>query len=413
MQGKLTTRAVEALRKQAQTEARALFLWDTELRGFGARASGYGRVSWLVQKWGGGRWDGGGKAKRTVIAHYPPMGVDEARRQAGIAIGDTFKGSPLVGRRERVRKAKREHQETAKLGDAIELYLKRNSKPGRYWRTIAQDFVRDVVSVLGSDTPITSITKRQLRHLIETKQDKAPASARNLFAMLRPFFNWCVERDLIATSPLRDIKPPPKVDDRDRVLTDAEIKLLWQATDDLPMYGPCCRLLLLTGQRREEVGRMCWSELDLAKGEWIIPKERTKNGKEHLVHLSPQALAILKTLPELEGTDLVFATPQTTPIAAYSRAKLVLDKRMPGVPPWVIHDLRRTAASGMAALGFQPHVIERVLNHVSGAQGGLVGVYQRYEYQEDRKRALHAWGSHVEALLVGAQRQENVVPFRA
>jgi integrase len=164
---------------------------------------------------------------------------------------------------------------------------------------------------------------------------------------------------------------------------------------------------------------MRWPEVDVENGAWIIPKERTKNGKEHLVHLSPQALACL---PVRGDSRFVFPSNKgQTSISGYSKAKVQLDATMKptaresGVPakPWRIHDLRRTAASGMAALGFQPHIIERVLNHVSGAQGGLVGVYQRYEYIEDRKRALCAWGNHVEALVSDKPVADNIVPLRA
>ena len=146
---------------------------------------------------------------------------------------------------------------------------------------------------------------------------------------------------------------------------------------------------------------MQWSELDLRARTWTIPKERTKNGKEHLVHLSPQALTIINGLQQIEGCPFLFSTTYDTPISGYGKAKLKLDSMMPDVPAWRVHDLRRTAASGMAALGFQPHVVERVLNHISGAQGGLVGVYQRHEYLEERKRAIEAWGSYLSQLVSG------------
>jgi integrase len=200
-------------------------------------------------------------------------------------------------------------------------------------------------------------------------------------------------------------------DARDRVLTPEEIKSFWSATAFDPFYGPFHRVLLLTAQRREEVAGMRWSELDVEKATWTIPKERTKNGKEHLVHLSPQALACL---PVRGDSAFVFASAKGKgSISGYSDAKERLDAIMQPQNPWRVHDLRRTAASGMAALGFQPHIIERVLNHISGAQGGLVGVYQRYEYLEDRKRTLLAWGNHVEALVAEKPPVQNVVQLRA
>jgi integrase len=195
------------------------------------------------------------------------------------------------------------------------------------------------------------------------------------------------------------------------VLADSEIKSFWSACGFDPVFGPFYQLLLLTAQRREEVSDMRWAELDLLNRTWTIPKERTKNGKQHLVHLSTQAVAIIEGL-ERRG-EFLFATTGKAGLRGYGSAKARLDKHMNPDTPWRVHDLRRTAASGMAALGFQPHIIERVLNHLSGAQGGLVSVYQRFEYLEERKRALEAWGSHVEGLITERAMAQNVVAFRA
>jgi integrase len=291
----------------------------------------------------------------------------------------------------------------AKLGEVVELYLKRHSKPGSYWIEIRRKFDVEIIPELGKDTPVTEITKSDLRALIEAKQDKNwHGAARYLFATLRPFFKWCAERDLISKSPLEDISPPKPLASRDRVLTDAEIVTFWKATESDPLFGPFYRLLLLTAQRREEVGGMQWQEVDRVTSTWTIPKQRTKNAKEHVVHLSPQALAVLDALPRQER-GYVFTTTGTTPISGYGKAKARLDGVMGELPEWRVHDLRRTAASGMAALGFQPHIIERVLNHVSGATGGLVGVYQRFEYLEERQRALEAWANHVKTLCSGCR----------
>jgi integrase len=220
------------------------------------------------------------------------------------------------------------------------------------------------------------------------------------------------KRKIVPTSPAENIDAPKSVEKRDRVLSEGEVKSFWLATSSLPLpYDAFHRALLLTAQRREEVAGMRWPEVDVEKGTWLIPKERTKNGKEHLVHLSPQVLA---ALPVRGDSAFVFASAKGhTSISGYSKAKGRLDQAMNPAKPWRVHDLRRTAASGMASLGFQPHIIERVLNHVSGAQGGLVGVYQRYEYIEDRKRALCAWGNHVEALVSDKPVADNIVPLRA
>ncbi len=271
------------------------------------------------------------------------------------------------------------------------------------------------IPALGKDTRLTEITKADLRKLIEDKQDAGHhTGARLLFAALNPFFKWCVSRDLLAKSHLDCLTRPKPAKARDRILTDDEIKVFWQATSILPPFGSFYRLLLLTAQRREEVGAMRWSEIDTKVRTWTIPKERTKNGKTHIVHLSPQALEVLALVPTQATSEYVFTATLETAISGYTRAKARLDNLMGGIPAWRGHDLRRTAASGMAKLGFQPHVIERVLNHISGAQGGLVSVYQRHEYLEDRKRAIEAWGAYVEQLTSKkSSKRGNVVQFRA
>ena len=172
---------------------------------------------------------------------------------------------------------------------------------------------------------------------------------------------------------------------------------------------------------------MRWAEVDLDAGSWTIAKERAKNGKAHTVDLHPETVRLLDPLGEAAAPrlmrnaeaeeDFVFSTTGRTPVSGFSKTKARIDARMQAIlgdkfQPWRTHDLRRTAASGMAALGFQPHVIERVLNHVSGAQGGLVSVYQRHEYREERKRAILAWGAHVMSLVSAEAPVSNVVPLR-
>ena len=210
------------------------------------------------------------------------------------------------------------------------------------------------------------------------------------------------------------MKGPQPLEARDRVLSDEEIKAFWQAASELSWpFENVFKVLLLTGQRREEVAGMRWREIDLDAGTWTIAKERCKNGKAHTVDFSPEAVRMLAPLGDAaaprpartsEEADLVFSTTGRTPVSGFSKTKSRIDARMQFIlgdkfQPWRTHDLRRTAASGMAALGFQPHVIERVLNYVSGAQGGLVGVYQRHEYREERRRAIMAWYAHVMGLL--------------
>jgi integrase len=224
---------------------------------------------------------------------------------------------------------------------------------------------------------------------------------------------WAIARGLIDTNRCAGIKPPAAEKSRDRVLSDGELKAVWHACERLGWpFGPLIQLLILTGQRRDEVGSMRWAELDLAGRLWQLPKERTKNNVAHPVSLAPRAAAILEAMPRIAGEqDFVFTTNGKTAASEFSRAKARIDKALPDMPHWTLHDLRRTAASGMARLGVQLPVIEKVLNHVSGSFAGIVGVYQHHAFTDEKRQALEAWAQHVEALISGGQGA-TIIPLK-
>ena len=164
-------------------------------------------------------------------------------------------------------------------------------------------------------------------------------------------------------------------------------------------FGRIAQLLILTAQRRDEVAGMKWSELDLDRARWIIGKERAKNSKTHIVHLSPQAIALLSKISRQDDVDIVFTTTGRSAVSGFSKAKAALDARS-DVSDWRLHDLRRTAATFMADdLGIAPVVVDRILNHVAGSVRGVAAIYQRGEYLTDREAALGAWGEFVECLV--------------
>jgi integrase len=220
----------------------------------------------------------------------------------------------------------------------------------------------------------------------------APVAANRAHSIVRKFFNWAVENDLISSSPLAGIRAPNREKSRDRVLTDDELATVWHAKLGYPL-GQILQLLILTGQRHGEVGGMVWTELDLDAGVWTLPPERTKNGRRHEVPLSRQAVEIIRAAPRI-GEQYVFTVSGTTPY----RGK-ISDRPIAGVAPWVVHDLRRTAASGMARLGISLPVIEKILNHAGGSFAGIVGVYQRHEFADEKRAALQLWADHVERLV--------------
>ena len=227
-------------------------------------------------------------------------------------------------------------------------------------------------------------------------KDGKPSAANHAFAAIRKFFNWCVERGLLDVSPCLGIRRPAKNNSRDCVLTDVELSTLWQASkvQGYP-FGIIFKLLALTTQRRGEIVGMGWSELDLSEGLWTIPGARTKNGSPHLVPLTPMAIGILQNLPQF-STDLIFPAKVKLdrPYSGYSKGKRTLNANA-DLRDWTLHDLRRTAATGMAKLGVAPHVVERILNHSSGTFGGVAGVYNRFGYLKEMREALELWEDHL------------------
>ena len=188
---------------------------------------------------------------------------------------------------------------------------------------------------------------------------------RNL-SKIRTFFGWCMKKEMITVNPAIGVDKLVKEITRERVLEDDEIKALWHATENLNQpYGPILRLLLLTGQRRTEVADMRWSELNMDKQQWTIPRERVKNNKTHIVHLSEPVLQIIEGVPKKEG-DMLFPSGVGKLVTGFAQMNPVLDAKMTilmkrKLEPWVIHDLRRTCASGMAMIGVAPHVLEFAL----------------------------------------------------
>jgi integrase len=196
---------------------------------------------------------------------------------------------------------------------------------------------------------------------------------------------------------------------RDRVLSDAELSDIWNACAD-DDFGNIVKLLILTGQRREEVAGMSWSELHLEKALWSLPAGRTKNHRPHDVPLSEQVLLVIKGVPARAERDMLFGRDDGS-FSGWSKAKAALDKRIAKartatrandasgggtVSEWRLHDLRRTVATRMADLGVEPHVIEAVLNHVSGVRSGVAGIYNRALYSAEKRSALQLWGKHIE-----------------
>nr|HPR07744.1 site-specific integrase [Denitromonas sp.] len=264
--------------------------------------------------------------------------------------------------------------------------------------------------------PITDITKQDVRNVLDSILDEGhDAHANKTLTVLKMLFNWAYDHDKITDVPTDRIKPPGAVTPRERTLTMPELVAVWNATYrdrgiDIHIHGDIVRILMLTGQRRNEVAGMQWSEIDFDRRTWELSRDRTKNKQPHIVPLSSAVLSILRRQLEdqkelgLESAH-VFTTTGDTPFSGWSRSKQRLDQRC-GVTDWRLHDLRRTVVTGMNDdLGIWPHVVEAVVNHVTGAaKRGVAGVYNRAEYLKERRRALERWARHLLKQVAAARR---------
>jgi integrase len=238
---------------------------------------------------------------------------------------------------------------------------------------------------------------------------RADATGRAMHARLSAFFGWCVDEMRIESNPCSKLRRPPPSKSRDRVLSDEEVRKVWIGAEGLEPQGEAVvRLLILTGQRLREVGYMKWSELSDDLSTWVLPAERAKNGRVHTVPLSDEARAIIKAVPRTSA-EYVFSLGSDKPLESYSRMKRNLDALAGIAEPWTLHDLRRTTASGLQRLGVKLEITEAVLNHQSGTRGGIVSVYQKYDFVDEKRAALASWAAHVGALVEGKDLPSNVI----
>ena len=299
---------------------------------------------------------------------------------------------------------------------------------------------RYLVPALG-DKPMPHIGRADLQPILDAIPVRRKGIRRAVFAYASVLFGWAAKRGDIAANPLTLMVKPEAPKSRDRVLADGELAEVWNASQVISApFGPFFRLLILTGQRRSEVAGMGWAELDRQAAAWTIPASRAKNGVAHIVPLSAPMIAELglkadsakgdEERPEevtWPKTGYVLTTTGKTPISGITKAKTALDaaitkarrgdegeleQEVDPMPAWRIHDLRRTLATGLQRLGIRFEVTEAVLNHVSGAKGGIAGIYQRHDWKEEKRSALDAWARHVAAIITPAE-QGNVVSLTA
>jgi integrase len=416
--------------------------FDAAFPGLALRITENGGKSWSVF------YRMSGRLRRFTIGSYPAIKPAQARREASAALERVRQGFDPADEKRARRYLPSPETETfgAVAQDYLDRHVKKNNAPSTY-----QEAKRDLeTNALAKwrHRPVASITRRDVLDLIDgIIAREAEIQANRTLARLRALFNWAIEKDRLAVSPVHRMKSPTKERARDRVLRDDELRWFFAACDEIGWpFGPLFRLLLLTGQRRDEVAGVGWSELDLKKQVWTMPRHRVKNDRAHEVQLSGAALDVLCSLPNItdgkpeSGVSLVFTVTGKTPVSGFSRAKDRLDAAMERarrrslglpeadkeyrktigvasgkplpveIPEWRLHDLRRTAATGMARLHFPPHVVDKILNHTSGTIRGVAAVYNQFAYLDERRAALEAWGRYVAGLMAPAAA--NVVALR-
>ncbi|MBB5696107.1 tyrosine-type recombinase/integrase [Muricoccus pecuniae] len=397
-----------------------VFFWDDALPGFGVRAYASGRRLWIAQY-----RDGAGRTRRATLGDLRTVELDEARTAARQLLSKVELGADPQAERRAARKAVRVSALVeAYLTDA-EGRLRLGTFEGvkRHLRVHAKPLHHAAASQLGRAEIVRVVSA--------VAKGSGPVAANRFRAALSAMWTWGLTTGFLdgRENPVALVPKPAAETPRERVLTDAELALVWHATEGVHDYGRVVRLLLLTGARREEVGGLAWGEIE--GGVWMLPRARSKNGLPHEVPLGPLAMA---QLPEKrEGRDLVFGTGEGG-FSGWSKCKAAMDVRIAAarakafaaahgrvpkpdeVPPmvWTLHDLRRTFATGVSEKGIEPHIVEAVLNHASGAaRRGVAGTYNRAAYREPKRAALALWEAHVrEVVGLPARVAGNVAPMQ-
>jgi integrase len=382
-------------------------VFDDALPGFGIRKFASGRASYFC------KFNVGQQQRRLTLGAAVPGNLAEMRRRASTVLSKARLGQDSVAERQVAADKRR-----MTVGALVVDYLAQREpklRP-RYFSEIKRQLEKDWQSLhgLGVELITRELVVGVVDAIASAQGDVAADRARSA---LSGFFGWAIERNYCDSNPTLDISPRAESGGRDRVLSEAELVEVWQASgeDD---YGRIVRLLMLTGQRRLEIGDLAWLEIDTEKYQIDLPAERTKNHRPHIVPLSDPALALLPT--RRQGRDLVFGRGDGG-FSGWSKAKGELDGRIADarkaagiekpMAPWRLHDLRRSFVTHINDRGFAPpHVVEAIVNHISGHLAGVAGVYNKAQYLAERRQALDLWSAHVVALVEG--RDCNVVPLR-
>jgi integrase len=392
---KLTVKTTAALRLASAERDKIWF--DDDIAGWGLRIRGGGKRAWIFQ------YAIGGRTRRLTFGTYPAMSVTTARAQA-----EQLHAQTKLGRDPAQEKADVKAHAGETFGDCLSFYLGRRRAQGKLRDTTLSETERHLNVNLRAlhNLRIDKLDRRAIAaELSRFAAERGPVQANRTLASVSKFLNWCVGEGYITSNPAQLINKNPERP-RDRLLSMDELAHIWRA---LPAgdFGDILRLLILLGQRRDEIAQLDWKEVDLGRGAIALPASKMKNRRPHVVHLGPTAVAILQARDRGER-PLVFGTGHGG-FSGWSQSKARLDAKLE-LEPWVLHDLRRAVATHMNEIGTTPHIVEAVLGHVSGSKGGVAGVYNLAAYEPDKRAAMLRWDEHLMAAI--ESRDANIFPFK-
>jgi integrase len=388
---KLDTRTVAGL--SLPPDKTDVIVFDSAMTGFGIRlrkaTNGQLRKQWIVQ------YRHAGASRRLLLGSAEVLKPEQAR---GLAKAELAKVA--LGADPQAAKADRRNQDRHTFRAVAADYLaakKSKLRPRTYVE--AERYLTDgrYFGPLHS-MPIDKIALRDAAARVTAiERECGLTTALRAKSHGRAMYTWARKAGRVETNPFNgatDLKEPKP---RERVLDDAELAAIWKACGD-DDFGRIVKLLILTGARRSEIGGLKWSELNY--GIWKLPRERSKNDREHVLPLPPAAMTIIESVRHKNNRDQLFGHTAAAGFGQLDYAKGALDGRLGDqVKPWTLHDLRRTTATKMCDLGIAPHIVETILNHQSGHRGGVAGIYNKSRYEHEVREALIRWADHVSALV--------------
>jgi integrase len=395
---RLDAKIVAALKLDGKQDA---IFFDETLIGFGYRlrlgAGGKTLRSWVAQ------YRRAGATRRMLLGSAEVLTAEKARAAAKEVLAKV-----ALGQDPQAEKADQRDSDRLTFRKAVAEFLdvKQRQLRLRTFVEVRRYLCGDYFRVLHS-MPLNDVTRQDVALCI--RKIARGAAAGEARSKLSSFFVWCMQEGLLTgANPVIGTRKPQANRPRDRVLSDQELAAIWRACGD-DDFGKVIKLMILTGSRRHEIGGMCWTEVDLDKGVWVLPAERSKGHRQHVLPLLPAMRAILDTVPHMASRDLLFGSYSPKGLGAWGEGKRALDARLAGqAQPWRLHDIRRTVATRMADIGVQPHVIDVAQNRV-GFRGGSHGRYNWSLYRKDICDALMRWHDYLDALLTG--RDRKIVPL--